>query len=162
MTCDSITRDSDPAQVSVEVTDHGTRYRLRPIPFHRTTGFELDAASPGSMDLATQPQAFVVTTVVDHEREVALTLASCLTLTGMNQICVADITDIRLRAELVYLAVMLDAYSRKVVGWAMDRTLAARVGPPFRSRRSVCVRGVRDPAASTPHDAGDEPASQPL
>ena len=53
MTCDSITRDSDPAQVPVEVTDHGTRYRLRPIPFHRTTGFELDAASPGSMDLAT-------------------------------------------------------------------------------------------------------------
>jgi putative transposase len=48
--------------------------------------------------------------------EVALNLASRLTLTVMNQLWVADITYIRLRAEFVYLAVMLDAYSRKV--WA--------------------------------------------
>ena len=39
----------------------------------------------------------------------------------------ADITYIRLQAEFVYLAVILDAYSRKVVGWALDRTLAARL-----------------------------------
>ena len=39
----------------------------------------------------------------------------------------ADITYIRLKREFVYLAVMLDAYSRKVVGWALDRTLAARL-----------------------------------
>ena len=77
--------------------------------------------------LAVQPRAFVVTTDSDHEWEVALNLASRLTLTGMNQLWVADITYIRLRAEFVYLAVMLDAYSRKVVGWALDRTLAARL-----------------------------------
>jgi putative transposase len=59
--------------------------------------------------------------------EVALNLASRLTLTGMNQLWVADITYIRLRTEFVYLAVMLDAYSRKVVGWALDRTLAAQL-----------------------------------
>jgi putative transposase len=69
----------------------------------------------------------VVTTDSDHAWEVALNLASRLTLTGMNQLWVADITSIRLRAEFVYLAVMLDAYSRKVVGWALDRTLAARL-----------------------------------
>jgi putative transposase len=77
--------------------------------------------------LAVQPRAFVVTTDADHALEVALNLASRLTLTGMNQLWVADITYIRLRAEFVYLAVMLDAYSRKVVGWALDRTLAARL-----------------------------------
>lgn len=77
--------------------------------------------------LAVQPRAFVVTTDSDHALEVALNLASRLTLTGMNQLWVADITYIRLRAEFVYLAVMLDAYSRKVVGWALDRTLAARL-----------------------------------
>ena len=77
--------------------------------------------------LAVQPRAFVVTTDSDHELEVALNLASRLTLTGINQLWVADITYIRLRAEFVYLAVMLDAYSRKVVGWALDRTLAARL-----------------------------------
>ena len=69
--------------------------------------------------LAVQPRAFVVTTESDHALEVALNLASRLTLTGMNQLWVADITYIRLRTEFVYLAVMLDAYSRKVVGWAL-------------------------------------------
>ena len=53
--------------------------------------------------------------------------ASRLTLTGRNQLWVADITYIRLKREFVYLAVMLDAYSRKVVGWALDRTLAVRL-----------------------------------
>jgi putative transposase len=40
---------------------------------------------------------------------------------------VADITYIRLKAEFVYLAVILDAFSRRVVGWTLDRTLAARL-----------------------------------
>jgi transposase InsO family protein len=58
---------------------------------------------------------------------VYLNLARRLTLTGINQLWVADITYIRLKGEFVYLAVMLDAYSRKVVGWALARTLAARL-----------------------------------
>ena len=77
--------------------------------------------------LAVQPRAFVVTTDAQHDLEVYLNLASRLTLTGMNQLWVADITYIRLKREFVYLAVLLDAYSRKVVGWALDRTLAARL-----------------------------------
>jgi putative transposase len=77
--------------------------------------------------LAVQPRAFVVTTDSDHEFEVYLNLASRMKLTGMNQLWVADITYIRLKKEFVYLAVILDAFSRKVVGWALDRTLAARL-----------------------------------
>ncbi len=77
--------------------------------------------------LAVQPRAFVVTTDSDHEFEVYLNLASRMKLTGMNQLWVADITYIRLQKEFVYLAVVLDAFSRKVVGWALDRTLAARL-----------------------------------
>lgn len=77
--------------------------------------------------LAVQPRAFVVTTDAQHDLEVYLNLASRLTLTGINQLWVADITYIRLKGEFVYLAVILDAYSRKVVGWALDRTLAARL-----------------------------------
>jgi len=46
---------------------------------------------------------------------------------GINQLWVADITYIRLKAEFVYLAVILDGFSRKVVGWALDRTLAIRL-----------------------------------
>ena len=77
--------------------------------------------------LAVQPRAFVVTTDSDHEFEVYLNLARRMKLTGINQLWVADITYIRLRREFVYLAVVLDAFSRKVVGWALDRTLASRL-----------------------------------
>ena len=48
-------------------------------------------------------------------------------LTGIDQLWVAEITYIRLKAEFVYLAVILDGFSRKVVGWALDRTLASRL-----------------------------------
>ena len=77
--------------------------------------------------LAVQPRAFVVTTDSKHEFEVYLNLASKLKLTGINQLWVADITYIRLQTEFVYLAVILDGFSRKVVGWALERTLATRL-----------------------------------
>ena len=44
-------------------------------------------------------------------------------LSGLNQLWVADITYIRLELEFVYLAVVLDAFSRRVIGWALDRSL---------------------------------------
>jgi putative transposase len=77
--------------------------------------------------LAVQPKAFVVTTDSDHDLEVYLNLAGRMKLTGVNQLWVADITYIRLHREFVFLAVILDAFSRKVVGWELDRTLAARL-----------------------------------
>ena len=77
--------------------------------------------------LGVQPRRFVVTTDSDHRFEVYLNLASRMKLTGINQLWVTDITYIRLHQEFVYLAVVLDAFSRKVVGWALGRTLAARL-----------------------------------
>ena len=77
--------------------------------------------------LGLQKRAFVVTTESRHELEVYLNLASRMKLTGINQLWVADITYIRLQSEFVYLAVILDRFSRKVVGWALDRTLATRL-----------------------------------
>ena len=77
--------------------------------------------------LAIQPRAFIVTTDSDHKLEVFLNLASRMKLTGINQLWVADITYIRLKNEFVYLAVILDGYSPKVVGWALERTLASRL-----------------------------------
>jgi len=44
---------------------------------------------------------------------------------GLNQVWVADLTYIRLLLEFVYLAVILDAFSRRVVGWALSRSLDA-------------------------------------
>ena len=77
--------------------------------------------------LAVQPRAWVQTTDSDHELKVYLNLAARMQLTGINQLWVADITYIRLRTEFVYLAVVLDAFSRKVVGWALGRSLAAQL-----------------------------------
>ena len=73
--------------------------------------------------LAVQPRAFVVTTNSRHELEVYLNLAGRMKLTGVNQLWVADITYIRLHREFVYLAVTLDAYSRKVVGCPLSAIL---------------------------------------
>ena len=77
--------------------------------------------------LAVQPRAFKVTTDSNHDLEVYLNLADRMKLTGIDQLWVADITYIRLKTEFVYLAVILDGFSRKVVGWALDRTLASRL-----------------------------------
>ncbi len=54
-------------------------------------------------------------------------MASRMKLTGFDQLWVGDITYIRLKSEFVYLAVIPDAFSRKVVGWALERTLASRL-----------------------------------
>ena len=73
--------------------------------------------------LSLRPRKFVVTTDSRHSLQVYLNLARRMKLTGINQLWVADITYIRLQQEFVYLAVILDAYSRKVIGWALDRSM---------------------------------------
>ena len=77
--------------------------------------------------LAVQSKAFVTTTDSNHALEVYLNLARRMQLAGLDQLWVADITYIRLRTEFVYLAVILDGFSRKVVGWRLDRTLTSRL-----------------------------------
>ena len=70
---------------------------------------------------------FVVTTDSDHNLRVYPNLAAEMVLSGMDQLWVADITYIRLKIEFVFLAVVLDAYSRRVIGWALERTLEAEL-----------------------------------
>ena len=68
---------------------------------------------------------YVLTTDSQHDLPVYPNLTRRLTLTGLNQLWMADITYIRLRSEFVFLAVVLDAYSRRVIGWELGRTLHA-------------------------------------
>jgi transposase InsO family protein len=77
--------------------------------------------------LALRHKAFVATTDSDHEMEVFFNLAWRMEVTAANQLWVADITYIRLRHEFIYLAVILDAFSRSVVGWALERRLHTRI-----------------------------------
>jgi putative transposase len=74
--------------------------------------------------LCLRKRRFVVTTDSGHDLPVYANLARAMVLTGINQLWRADLTYIRLWEEFVYLAVLLDAYSRRVIGWALDRTLA--------------------------------------
>jgi len=73
--------------------------------------------------LCLRKRRFVVTTDSGHGLPVYPNLVPALKLTGLNQVWVADLTYIRLALEFVYLAVILDAFSRRVIGWALDRTL---------------------------------------
>ena len=78
----------------------------------------------------------------DHSLRTAciyLDLASRMTPLGPNQLWVADITYIRLAREFVYLAVVLDAFSRKVVGWALSRSLKAQL-PICALERAIANR----------------------
>jgi putative transposase len=75
--------------------------------------------------LCLRRRKFVVTTNSGHGNRVYPNIAGDMRLTAINQLWVADITYIRLDTEFVYLAVILDAFSRRVIGWALDRTLEA-------------------------------------
>jgi transposase InsO family protein len=77
--------------------------------------------------LAIRYRKYILTTDSRHGCEVYVNLAARMKLSGINQLWVTDITYIRLRTEFVYLAVVIDRYSRKVIGWCLDRTLAARI-----------------------------------
>lgn len=73
--------------------------------------------------LCLRRKKFVVTTDSNHNFRVYPNLAGTMELTGIDQLWIADITYIRLETEFVYLAVVLDAFSRRVIGWALDRSL---------------------------------------
>jgi transposase InsO family protein len=77
--------------------------------------------------LCVQRRKFMVTTDSRHNLPVYPNLAKQMVLKAINQLWVADITYIRLQVEFVYLAVVLDAFSRRVIGWALGRTLEAEL-----------------------------------
>ena len=77
--------------------------------------------------LAIRKRKFVSTTDSGHAFEVFLNLAKRMELTAVNQLWVADLTYIRLQQEFVYMAVVLDAFSRRVVGWALSPSLRSAV-----------------------------------
>jgi len=73
--------------------------------------------------LSLRKRKFVVTTDSTHGRPVYPNLIAGLALTAPNQLWVADITYIRLLEEFIFLAVILDAFSRRVLGWELGESL---------------------------------------
>lgn len=107
--------------------------------------------------LCVRKRKFVVTTDSNHGRKVYPNLAGEMVLTGIDQLWVADITYIRLESEFVYLAVGIDAYSRRVIGWALERTVEDDL--PLAALRQALE--LRQPAPGVVHhsDRGSQYAS---
>ena len=70
---------------------------------------------------------FVATTDSDHDNPIFPDLARDRIVDGPNQLWVADITYIAIATGFVYLAAILDAWSRRIVGYAISRSIDARV-----------------------------------
>ena len=107
--------------------------------------------------LCFRKRKFVVTTDSSHSRKVYPNLAGRMVLTGMDQLWIADITYIRLRDEFVYVAVILDAYSRRVIGWALDRTMEDDL--TMSALRMALSRRVVEPGLVHHSDRGSQYAS---
>lgn len=74
-----------------------------------------------------QHRRWIHTTDSDHRLPVYPNVARDVVLSGPNQLWVGDITYIRLGREFVYLAVLLDAFTRRVIGWTLERYLDTRL-----------------------------------
>jgi putative transposase len=70
---------------------------------------------------------FVITTDSDHNGPIFPNLARDVALDGPNQLWVADLTYIAIAAGFVYLAAILDAWSRRVIGYAISRSIDTRI-----------------------------------
>jgi transposase InsO family protein len=107
--------------------------------------------------LCVRKRKFVVTTDSNHTRRIYPNLAPNLILTATNQLWRADITYIRLREEFVFLAVILDAYSRRVIGWALDRTMEDEL--TLTALRMALARRTIQPGLVHHSDRGAQYAS---
>ena len=88
-----------------------------------------------------------VTTDSNHSFPVYPNLAKDFVLTGLNQLWVSDITYIRLLSGFVYLAVIIDVFSRKCVGWCLDRDIDAQLtlnalGMALDNRKGMDLTGL--------------------
>jgi putative transposase len=107
--------------------------------------------------LCVRKRKFVVTTDSNHGKKVYPNLARKMVLTDVDQLWVADITYIRLREEFVFLAVILDAHSRRVIGWALDRTIEDDL--TLRALRMALAQRVIEPGLVHHSDRGSQYAS---
>jgi len=108
--------------------------------------------------LCVRRRKFVVTTDSNHDRRIYPNLARDLVLTGLNQLWIADLTYIRLLEEFVFLAAILDAFSRRVIGWALDRTLEDEL--TLTALRMALARRAPLPGLVHHSDRGSQYASR--
>jgi putative transposase len=94
--------------------------------------------------LCLRKRKFIHTTDSNHSMAIYPNLAGEMRLSGVDQLWVSDITYIRLQREFIYLAVILDAYSRRCIGWALGQSLQS----------SLAVGALRMALLSRPVEPG--------
>lgn len=88
--------------------------------------------------LSLRRRKWVRTTESDHDRPVYPNLARLMQVTGPDQLWVGDITYVRLKSEFIYVAMMLDVYSRRVVGWSIGRNLDSSLAQRALEKAILC------------------------
>ena len=102
---------------------------------------------------------FMATTDSDHDDPIFPDLAHGRIVDGPNQLWVADITYIAIATGFVYLAAILDAWSRRVVGYAISRSIDARVAI---AALKAAIRTRQPPKGCIHHsDRGSQYAAEP-
>lgn len=107
--------------------------------------------------LCLRKRRFIYTTDSKHGLSIYPNLVPDLTLSSVNQLWVADITYIRLLREFVYLAIILDAYSRRCIGWALEPYLEAELA--LEALRMALARREVKPGLVHHSDRGVQYAS---
>jgi transposase InsO family protein len=107
--------------------------------------------------LCVRRRKFVMTTDSNHGRTVYPNLAGDMVLTGTDQLWRADITYVRRREEFVFLAVVMDAYSRRVIGWELNRTMEDDL--TLSALRMALSRRMVEPGLVHHSDRGSQYAS---
>jgi putative transposase len=101
---------------------------------------------------------FMVTTDSNHDGPIFPNLAKDIMPTGVNQLWVADITYITIATGFVYLAAILDAWSRRVVGYAIGTRIDARLA---LAALRAAIQARRPPAGCIHHsDRGSQYAAE--
>lgn len=122
-------RDADIRGEVEQIRVEQPRVGYRPLLKHlRETGVDIGERRLREVlkkfQLQIKPRRrFVRTTNSEHGFKVYENLVKGLTVSGINQVWVSDITYIRIQNGFVFLAVILDLYSRKVVGWAISKRI---------------------------------------
>jgi transposase InsO family protein len=105
-----------------------------------------------------QRRRYVVTTDSDHAGPIYPDLAKDIVPDGPNQLWVADLTYVAIPGGFVYLAAILDAWSRKVVGYAISRSMDARIAV---AALKAAIRNRAPPKGCIHHfDRGSQYASE--
>lgn len=122
-------RDADIRDKIEQIRTTFPRAGYRPLLHHlKRSGIKVGETRLrrilGESGLFIKPKKkYVVTTQSDHDELIYPNLIQEMTIDNINQVWTADITYIRINNGFVFLAVILDLYSRKVIGWAISKKI---------------------------------------